>query len=163
MAQNLDQRDRFYQDNFSRTQLVEKLKYGFNPVEYQDGKVPYNEVLIEPYRVGILPALAGIFLRTFRNEILKSLNDVHRVIAVSNYYKFSLHTTRDINPNTLRQYTATREKYSEYLSLNDKLVQVELDYLKPKVILTFRGEHIRKIKKWARLRDNILKVHVIND
>ena len=91
-----------YKRNFSRKQLVEQLRYKWNPNDFISKEVKFHDVLIEPYRVGILPALAGIYSRIHLGKKFNSLNEVHNHIAISNYYKFSIHDQKDVNPNRLR-------------------------------------------------------------
>ena len=166
MAQNLDEKNiaSFIANEFSNRQLAERMKYGWDHKLFVTNRIEFHQVLIEPYNVGILPALAGIYSQIHLDKKFESLKDVHEHIAVSNYYKFSIHRGRkDINPNGLRSDVLAREKYREYFRVNDELVELELDTLKPDVILLFRGAHLKKLKEWKKSRGSSTRIIIIND
>jgi len=97
--------------------------------------LPYNEVPIEPFREGIVPALAGLFILVRFGETISNLQDVQEHVAVSNFCKFSLsHGARDMNPNSLAQGEA-------YWDMNAELVREEVALLNPEhVIIAFNYE-----------------------
>jgi len=166
MAQNLDRNfvSKTYGSNFSEKQLVERLKYGWNPVDFIEKEAKFYNIKIEPYRVGILPSLAGIYSQIHLRMKFETLDEVHNNIAVSNYYKFNYHQektkkqkSKDINPNSLNP-----EDYKEYFRINDELVKLELDTLKPELIMLFNGRHkeeIGKIHEDFQLRLKELMIH----
>ncbi len=84
---------------------------------------------------------------------LKNMTIEQRVncLAVANYYKFSLNKNgRDINPDNL-------ENPMQYRELNSKLCKHELDFLRPRTIVTFKGWHNKF------LRDKGYKIVEISD
>lgn len=153
-----------YSNHFDK--LVERLYYSKKfDQKYPDYNLSYEEVDIGPYNQGVLPALAGIFIYTVCHEALTSFDNIQDHIAVSNYYKFSLHGKKDINPV---QRSIQRSKQfddlidaNDYWKLNDGLVLRELDVLKPDYVLAFHGRHERVLKDVAREKD--FKLKIIND
>lgn len=159
MADNDDVAKR-YSDHFDK--LVERLYYSKNfDRKYPHDHLCYKEVDIAPYNQGVLPALAGIFIYTVCHEALTSFDNIQDHIAVSNYYKFSLHGKKDINPVRRSKQFDDLIDADDYWRLNDELVLRELDVLKPDYVLAFHGRHERVLKDVAREKD--FKLKIIND
>lgn len=158
-AQNMAYNDvvaKRYSDHFNK--LVERLYYSENFArKYPHDYLSYKDVDIAPYNQGVLPALAGIFIYTVCHEVLTNFDSIQDHIAVSNYYKFSLHGKRDINPNHMDRWTDA----NDYWDLNDELVSCELDLLRPNYVLAFHGRHEGLLKNLAREKD--FKLNIIND
>jgi hypothetical protein len=140
-----------YANNFYR--LTERLYFSWDfKRKYPNDKIDFSEVAIAPYLDGILPAVAGVYLYACQHKSIIDFNEIQDNLAVSNYYKFSLHDkTEDINPN----YELNNP--DEYWRLNDELVLLELEVLRPKVIITFKGRHTN----WLESKGYTLKI--IND
>ena len=98
-----------YSKNFDK--LVERLYYSCPGFErkYPENDLDFSEIAIAPYQGGVLPALAGVLIYSISQEKYSTFNEVQDHVAVSNYYKFSLHKKIDINPNHLE----SPEKYWE--------------------------------------------------
>lgn len=162
MAHNRDVAKR-YSDHFDK--LVERLYYSKNfERKYPHNHLSFNEVDIEPYNQGVLPALAGIFIYTVCHKVLTNFDSIQDHIAVSNYYKFSLHALHgknDINPVQRSKQFDDLIDANDYWKLNDELVLRELDVLKPDYVLAFHGRHERVLKDVAREKD--FKLKIIND
>ena len=140
-----------YEKNFDK--LVERLWYQIDfKTKYPDMAFRYTDISIAPYEEGVLPALAGIFIYTFWGQILLEFDEIQDHLSVSNYYKFSLNDGKDINP---------QKASASYWKLNDALVSEELEVLRPKHIIVFKGRH----KKFLEDKQNefSFKVHFIND
>jgi len=139
-----------YSCNFDK--LVERLYYSpdFERKYLQDTSFDFSDIAIHPYQAGVLPALAGVFIYTMLNQKIDSLSEIQEHIAVSNYYKFSLHKKRDINPHNL-------ESPDKYWELNDELVLKELKVLEPSYLIAFQGRHVQFLEKQG------FKVTIIND
>ena len=115
-----------------------------------------REVDIAPYAAGVLPALAGLALYLWAGEPIADLESIDRRVVATNYYKFSLRDgRRDLNPNTLPA------EYERYRALNDRLCELELEYLRPAIVIAQRGWHVgmiqRVVSRWSG------KVLEIND
>lgn len=156
-AQNMAVNDNVtkrYSNHFGK--LVERLYYSENfDRKYPNDPLSYKEVDIGPYSQGILPALAGIFIYTVCHEVLTNFDNIQDHIAISNYYKFSLHNEKnDINPQKLGDA-------KDYWDINDELVLRELDVLKPDYVLAFHGRHERVLKNLAK--EKKFKLEIIND
>jgi hypothetical protein len=157
-AQNIPPRNNLreqYSKNFDK--LIERLYYspGFKK-RYPEDRLDFHEVAIGPYQLGVLPALAGVFIYTIFHQKLRSFDEIQDHIGVSNYYKFSLHNKKDINPNDLP--SPDLPPPDEYFVLNDQLVSRELEVLKPAYVIAFRGRHVQQL-----LKKRGFKVEVIND
>lgn len=130
--------------------LVERLWYSRDfSRKYPEDCIDYSEVLIAPYQGGVLPALAGVFLHALSLATLERLADVQDHIAVSNYHKFSLHRPGmrrggDIHPDKLGSYVL-KPAAKGYWDLNDALASMELDFMVPTHVLTFRGRQARTL------------------
>lgn len=103
----------------------------------------YGQIWIAPYKVMV--ALAGLYIYAVQSCRLETFEEVHKHIAVSNYYKFSFSNKgRDINPNTgLPRFFSP----DTYWALNDELSKLELDTLKPEIIISFNGRQIQVMRK----------------
>ncbi len=132
-----------------RDKLTQRLEWSRDFRKHYPESLDYSEVEIAPWKAGVLPALAGIFLYCQHGRMFKSFAEIQDHVAVSNYYKFSMNDGKDINPNLLNDG-------GEYWRLNDDLVYQELEVLKPSRIIAFNGRHVEKLRKHA-------KVVLIND
>lgn len=153
-----------YSNHFDK--LVERLYYSENfDQKYPDYNLSYEEVDIGPYNQGVLPALAGIFIYTVCHESLTSFDNIQDHIAVSNYYKFSLHGKKDINPVEKSIQRSKKFDHSidanDYWKLNDELVLCELNALKPKYVLAFHGRHEPILKNLETEKG--VNLYIIND
>lgn len=166
-AQNI-KFDRFrnlYQNNFDY--LTERLYY-FDDFKrkYPDNNMLYQNIAINPYQTGVIAALLGVFIYANFDKKIKKLDEINDLIGISNYYKFSLNSgNNDINPeptgkNKINDYIKDNEQIENYWAINDNLVKKEIDTLKPKFILSFKG---RKIKELQQISKNKFKVIEIND
>ena len=105
-------------------------------------KVKRLERSIDIAPLPVLYALAGIYLYAKFRIRMDQFTQVESHIAVTNYYKFSLNDgRRDLNPN--RELPNPQN----FWKLNDALSLKELEFLKPKVIICFRGRHIEVLKE----------------
>lgn len=143
---------RSYAAHFDK--LVERLSWSRDFVRHYPDALEYKDVEIAPWKAGVLPALAGIFLLCWHGQAFESLADIQDRVAVSNYYKFSLYGKKDINPNSLNDG-------EEYWKLNDELVSHELAVLRPSCIIVFRGRHVDKLKQYGAA--NKCRIVLIND
>jgi len=108
----------------------------------------YGSIPIGPYKVML--SIAGIYLYTKHNEIIEDFNDIHSYIAATNYYKFSLNSLnkkKDINPNKKLPNPEI------YWQENDVLSKIEIDFLKPSTIISFKGRHNNKINNPQIIND----------
>lgn len=151
-AQNIKlngERQKLYQANFSK--LSERLYYDDSfLIKYPDDGFKYGMVDIRPYQTGVLAALLGVFIYAKFGVKINDLDRINDVIAISNYYKFSLHSgKRDINPESgLYKYKNVSQTDKEhYWRINDELVKKEIEILKPDFILSFRGKKIQMLKE----------------
>lgn len=107
----------------------------------------YREVAIAPYNSGVIPSLVGIYLYAKEHVRIESLDEIHNRLAVTNFYKFSLNRNgRDLNPDNLGKVPDPNDPGklcdpNPYRELNGDLCKHELDFLKPRTILSFRGWH----------------------
>lgn len=98
----------------------------------------YRNVNIAPCKSGVIPALVGIYLYAKLHIRLEDFEEIQNYFAVTNYYKFSLNGNgKDINPDNLGKF---RDPH-KYKELNDELCKQELEFLKPKTVLSFKGWH----------------------
>jgi len=120
-----------YLSNKSRQQKVRQM---FDAAEYGD-------IWIAPYKVML--ALGGLYIYAKFGDALSDFQKIHQSIAVTNYYKFSLHQEADVNPDQkLSDYQCPQLYWSE----NDKLSNKELKALKPKTLISFNGRHNEILK-----------------
>jgi len=124
------------------------------PVGPRDCPSSYQDIAIEPYACAVLPGLVAVLLFT-RFGVTLSAAEAHELVAVSNYYKFSLGVAgarghKDLNPNKLADGDA-------YWELNDDLVAEEVGELSPHTVITFPGRHV------GALRQLGAEVVVVND
>ena len=123
MAQNVKNNS----GGLNQSTQIEKVNRLFKSIDIRPREVMY--------------ALVGIFLNVKYRVAIETLDEIKEYIAITNYYKFSLNNgTRDINPNS-----NLRNPYA-YWKLNDELSLKELEFLKPKVVISFRGRHNDVIK-----------------
>lgn len=138
-----------YQKNFDK--LVERLTYTKEfQHKYPSDEFTFGDIDIRPYQTGVLAALLGVFIYTKFGVKINDLDSINDVIAISNYYKFSLHSgKRDINPESgLYKYKNVSQTDKEhYWRINDELVKKEIEILKPDFILSFRCKKIRMLKE----------------
>lgn len=110
-----------------------------------------GDVWMAPYPV--LLGLAGMLFWSRGQNMSGHLEEVDRMVAASNYYKFSLaRDGRDLNPMKLGG--AEGHFYRE---INDQLVTWELEELAPNTVITFRGLHAE------RLMAEGVRVLLVND
>jgi len=154
-----------YQDNLSK--LTERLYYFDNfQKKYPVNDMSYQNIAINPYQTGVIAALLGVFIYVKFNKRVENLNEINDLIAISNYYKFSLNNgNNDINPeptgkNKINVYIKDNAQIENYWTVNDNLVIKEIDALHPEYILSFKG---RKLKKLKQISLNKFKVVEIND
>jgi hypothetical protein len=129
---------------------IERLYYDFEfEKKYPIQNISYYEIGIGPYEGGILPALIGVFIFAKFGKKIKRINNICDYIAMTNYYKYSLHTDKeDINPeNKINKLKVSSKFKEEYLRINDELVKKEINYLNPKFILAFKGRKIKILEK----------------
>ncbi len=138
-----------YSDLYKKnpTNLVKRLYRSHKDADFKcsDNELKFSEVDIQPWRTGILPALVGLFLKAVRNQQFQEFGEIQDRVAVTNYYKFSLHIhkgNKDLNPNSLNK----DKRFEDYLSLNDKLVKMELECLRPQYVLTFGWRQFNFLK-----------------
>ena len=123
MAQNI-RNDSGYLEQWTK---IEKIKRLSNSIDIAPRKLMY--------------ALVGLYLYTKHKVAIETFDEIKEYIAITNYYKFSLNKgKKDINPNS------KLHNLDVYWKLNDDLSLKELEFLKPKVIISFRGRHIDAIK-----------------
>jgi hypothetical protein len=122
---------------------IERLYYDFSfKKKYPLKNISFDQFGIGPYECGVLPALLSIFIYAKFGKIIKKINKIHDYIAITNYYKYSLHDKKkDINPNNIEKYKLTSKFIKEYLKINDELVTHEINYLKPNYIISFNGRN----------------------
>ncbi len=129
-----------------------KMKRKYEKVKQLYDATDYKNIWIAPYKVML--ALAGIYIYVVYDNLIESFDDIHDHIAVTNYYKFSLSDNgKDINPDSdLKKHLPPKLYWSE----NDELAKIELQLLKPVVILSFNGRHNQIIKEEGF---NVIKVN----
>ncbi len=159
-AQNIgydDFRD-FYANNINK--LVERL-YFFDDFEkkYPKNKISYKDVAINPYRTGVIASLLGVYFFAKYNKIIKDEYEINDWIGISNYYKFSLNNGKtDINPETkIYNYIKSRKQIEEYYKINDELVEKEIKYLKPNIVISFKGRKLDKLNEFAK--NKVIKIN----
>jgi len=132
------------------SELINKNK--IEKIKQLHDAVDYNDIWIAPYKVML--AVAGIYIYAKYNKAIDSFVDIHKTIAASNYYKFSLSNEgKDINPNSDWKEKIDQELYWKE---NDYLSSFELKELKPSVVLSFNGRHSNIIKKQGF---NVIKIN----
>jgi len=120
-----------------------KIKNKSEKVKQLYDAIDYKNIWIAPYKVML--ALAGVYIYATHNNSIDSFNDIHNSIAATNYYKFSFSENgKDINPNSdLEKYKSPELYWNE----NDRLSKIELQFLKPAIVLSFNGRHNKIIKE----------------
>jgi len=134
---------------------IERLYYDKSfKKKYPFKNISFDQFGIGPYEDGVLPALLSIFIYAKFGKIIKNINKIHDYIAITNYYKYSLHDKKidkDINPNDIEKYKLTSKFIKEYLKINDELVTHEIDYLKPNYIISFTSKRRNSISSMEPL------------
>ena len=151
----------------NNSKLTERLYYfdGFTK-KYPADKMPFYKIDISPYQNGVMAALLGVFIYALSGKVVKDLDEINDLIAVSNYYKFSLNSgNADINPETngkhkITAYIEDKAQIQQYWAVNDKLVKKEIEILKPQFVLSFKG---RKLNQLKALAGNSFTVIPVND
>ncbi len=166
-AQNLEpgsKLHRIYISNYDK--LCERLYYFNNFWEkYPDENIPYNQVSIYPYQTGVMPALLAVLLFAKFKKTLEHPDQVVDYVAVSNYYKFSLHNGKhDIHPEPNGKHPVTKyvdkpEAIRQYWAQNDRLVCLETGILKPRYIVAFKGRKINALQSLCNPRCKVLAVN----
>lgn len=135
MAQNVKQNDGYLTEYTD----VEKVKRLYKSIDIAPRQVMY--------------ALVGTFLYAKYRVAIENFAEIKEYIGITNYYKFSLNDgERDINPNR------KLKNPNVYWEINDALSSKELEFLKPKVIITFNGRHNTVLK-----RDRFSDLITVND
>lgn len=112
----------------------------------------YKDIWIAPYKVML--SIAGIYLYAKYGTPTQILDDIHNYVSATNYYKFSLSKSgNDINPNNDLSKLLPPNIYWD---ANDELSMIELEFLKPSVILSFHGRHNGVIR---RAEYNIIEIN----
>lgn len=108
------------------------------------GKVNgYGDVSIGPYMTGYLPFIGAMLLRRLGCETA-TLDDAHEQLAVTNFFKFSMHNGRkDINPFGKGAFSSS-ELREEYIMESEKLVREELNTIKPYYVIAM-GEVAKRL------------------
>lgn len=127
MAQNIPPKDS-YLNNKKAEEKVKRL---------------YQNIAIAPFP--IILGLVGLYIYIKQKVKIENFNEIKNYMAVTNYYKFSLHNGNgDINPNNkLVNYQSP----DSYWNLNDELSLRELEELIPNVIISFQGRHNKILRK----------------
>ena len=101
----------------------------------------YHDIAIAPYK--IMLAIAGVYIYAKHLDPIGSFCDIHKFIAVTNYYKFSFSDDKgnDINPDS------HLEEPEVYWSENDELSKYELDFLQSSIVISFNGRHNKVIEE----------------
>lgn len=119
----------------------------------------YDKVRIAPY--AIILGLIAIYLK-LEGRRYRTLKEVDKFIAVSNYYKFSLvkKNNSDLNPDS---FSKVCHNANDYFKLNDELIKLELELLKPKVIFTFKGRQVKRLREIVKELNLETSIIPIND
>jgi hypothetical protein len=108
----------------------------------------FEDIDVNPYRYGILPALLGVFIYAKFGKKIECLNEIIDYVAVTNYYKFSFNKgKKDINPESMLLKYVKKNIVENFWGENDKLVKEEIDILSPKYIIVFKGRKYTKLRK----------------
>ena len=108
---------------------------------------------ITPYDDGHLKVIAALVLNAYPNTEYKSSNNIHNMIAITNFVKFSFYRTKgngqmlDANP-PLSIYDDMWKNYSEY----------EINILKPDIIVGVGNDVASAIKRNLRQDIKLLKI-----
>jgi len=111
-------------------------RYLWGKTKEEKVKRLYDSIDIAPYPV--ILGLVGIYFYSKFKIKLKNFKDIENYLAITNYYKFSLNDGNDIHPENRLPKIKKPQKYWE---LSDNLSIMELNYLKPNVIISFNGRH----------------------
>ena len=154
-AQNLTESDKLakeYNDHFEK--LSRRLYYSRRfKREYPKDRFSYRDVDITPYQAGVVPALVSVFMAAKFGEFVEDLSGILDRTAVSNFFKFSLNKgTADLNP--IQRNNKHYSELKDYRCLNDKLVRLEIEALRPKWVIVFGteleehlDEHLKDVKQ----------------
>ena len=105
----------------------------------------HNDIWIAPYK--IMLSVAGIYLYAKYNILLSELENIHNHIAATNYYKFSFNDSgKDINPDGDLSECLSSKNYRTYITESDSLAISELNLLNPSLVISFNGQHTKKIE-----------------
>lgn len=168
-AQNMKRDNKQHKSYCKNKNLMPMRMYYYDDFKksYDTDGMSFNDVAIGPYEKGIVPALIGLYILAEYGEAIEDLNKVLDSSAVTNYYKFSLNNQKtDIHPDKkFLKYESKLNIVNGYWKYNDKLVEKEIETLKPKHVLTFKG---RKVGILNSLSNNIdiegeFRVICIND
>ena len=134
--------------------LVDRLYWDSSFTKrYEDGNLRFGDVMISPYKQGVIPALIGLLIKAGElSGIDLRLDNYEHIMdasSVSNYYKFSLYAGgRDLNPELIySKEDAGRVEIEKYHRFNDALVKEEICFLKPRYIMAFKGRKIDVLEK----------------
>jgi len=161
-AQNIDYNSdfrKYYQKNIEK--LNERLCY-FNNFKYKypENKITFTKIDINPYRTGVLPALLGVLIFAVYDIKIYDFDEITDLIGITNYYKFSLNSGKDINPETkIFNFVKDKNQVKNYWRINDKLVEKEIEFLNPKYIISFSGRKIEKLRKIANDKTKIIQIN----
>ena len=131
--------------------LIERLYYN-KKFQRKYPEISFTDVAIYPFQTGVMVALLGVFLFAKYGVKIKNPNKIMDAVAASNYYKFSLHTGKhDIHPeptgkNPITKYVKDRGLIHKYWNINDRLVCLETEILKPHFILVFKGRKAKVLQ-----------------
>lgn len=113
------------------------------PLEIRE--VSFEKIAIQPFEDGIFAGIAGIALAAKGMGVYRDLNDVTRRIAVTNFFKHSLHTE---SGGDLRPWDLPRAAAQEYARVvSEQYIRRELEILKPAVVVAFNNETAQEIRR----------------
>ncbi len=139
-----------------REKLVERLYYTHKFAQKYPDKNFEVPDFIGSY--GVVWGIIGLFLYARHNYEIYEKRKIVDKIALSNFFKFSLRNgEKDLNPNKLKKSVASE---NNYLKCNYELVEKEIQILRPKTIIIYKGD---KQSKFLTSNFNGIEVKVIND
>jgi len=150
-AQNISHGEslvKLYSDNFTR--LSSRLEYGDGfKRHYGETDFDISDVDIAPFENGVIPALVAIFIYA-QKRIKIPVEHILDYCGVTNYYKFSLHSdTRDLNPDRGISVLGSHD-LDEYRSFNNKFVRQELDKIRPKYVISLKGNKLSNLASYSK-------------
>ena len=104
----------------------------------ESAEVVCENVAMQPFEDGVLPALAGLWMAAAGEDPPRDLDAVAALISATNFYKHSLRTPSgaDLNP----EEPSFRNRLSAYRDLTlHTFAGPEVEILRPGAILAFRG------------------------
>ncbi len=131
-------------------QAMNRLEYkwrGDKPEK--SGKDIYEFCEVGPVAGGVIPALASVFLKAKYNICIGDADQAMSYLSFGNFYKLSLfkmspdQVRADLNPRDMGE--ADRQKYTKLMF--DNYIKMELDVLKPKTVICFKGQCCDELKK----------------